>query len=328
MKLESSYIAPVANRFKQAMLSVDIDALDCDAYNKSYIRRYLEKLDYNIYLAVHLYEKSSQSHSEVTVVDLGGGCGFNSAFYAFLLSTEKLVYLDIDPESKRAAVALHEALGISKIEYRVGGLEAIEDLLHQETVLLSRDVIEHVYDLEAFFTLSSKAGSNVHNTAAMKPSLFRSSEFKAIHHRAEKKGNDSKLSKQRDQTRPYLELRKELISEMGLHLVPSEIERLAKATRGLNVSDIQRFVKHGLSPRHHLACLYTNTCDPLTGNWAERCITKSDYQKFAGPTGLRFSYPKWNSFALTGAKKWAMQTLNIFALSRMHRIQPSLTIAY
>lgn len=312
--------------FEERYSSLNPDSLPLDDYNKDYLSKYLEKLRYNLYLADFIIGCADNLDEVDTIIDLGGGIGFNSAYYSFL--GKNVIYLDIDHESAKSAKAINESLGIENIDYVVGDLSAVSNQLDANTLLCSRDVIEHVYDLTAFFQLSSLAGRNVHFTAAILDSVFKHRYFKLIHSKAETVGFEGETIKKRDSRRAYFAQRFDMIREAYPDMAESQVNAFAKKTRGLIKEDLLKYIETGTLPKHFKATLYTNTCDPNTGNWAERCISMEDYQLFAHQQNLSFLYPKYNSFDSRGWKKWAMQTLNLFSNLPIHIIQPSFCVVY
>jgi hypothetical protein len=168
----------------------------------------------------------------------------------------------------------------------------------------------------------------VHNTAAIKNHIFRKKEFISIHSRAENLGNKSAVLKARDQSESYLEIRKLIIKDVVPTLSEDEVTLKAKETRGLIKKDIAHYLKRGEYPKHHLTCLGTNTCDPITGNWAERLLNKSEYQLYADKLPLHFTYLKYNSIENSSLKKSLLACLNIFAKLPIHQVQASFNIVY
>ena len=80
-------------------------------------------------------------------------------------------------------------------------------------------------------------------------------------------------AKERDTLRSHLSIRREIIRQCGVNLDQAIVERLAVGTRGLHESDIhdavQGYLSSGALPRPDHP---TKTCDPYTGNWAERLM--------------------------------------------------------
>ena len=110
-------------------------------------------------------------------------------------------------------------------------------------------------------------------------------QYEVEHHdRAEKFGH-----KERDTTRAYLKIRREIISEYTDELSENEVERLAITTRGMIVSDIRKCVDTYLETRQFPKELDhpTNTCDPYTGNWMEHLMDPHSLQKVLIQEGFK-----------------------------------------
>lgn len=306
---------------------LSVGALDLDAYNQRYVDRYRYHLRYNAYLAQHLVDAAHLSQEPEEVIDLGGGIGFNTTYLRLRFPSARICYVDVDPESTKAAQMIHKALGMEGIEYFCGELSELGNRIGARSFICSRDVIEHIYDLEAFFQLSKQAMANAHNTSAIHGSWFRHREFARIHAEAELVGHPEGVKKSRDNRKSYLSMRTRIIEEAYPDLNSTAIHALATSSRGLNFADIQRFVSSGVYPQALKSCLYDNSCDPYTGNWAERCIRPRDYRALAADVALCFRYPAYNTYQ-TGWKRFALYILNGITYLPIHRIQASFTLVY
>ena len=325
---------PIKSVYRQKVkafknLYIHLNTNDLDSYNRAYYSSYQSKINYNIYLGIHLLESVSGIGEYDRIIDLGGGIGFNSALFAFLFPHKEIMYLDVDPASAKSAEILNHQLGLKNITYKIGSLEENKDLITENCLLSSRDVIEHIYDLKSFFALSSLAKTNIHNTAAVLNSYLRRNEFKRIHEQAEYKGNNASAIKERDSRKAYYNQRVELIQDFRPDLSADMVHETATLTRGLKRADIEQYIANKILPKHHKSCLYSNTCDPYTGNWAERTISKKDYQAYAGNVSLKFRYPQYNVAGAQWTKRIPLALLNLFAtFTGKHEIQPSFSIIY
>lgn len=329
MKLSRTpFLDQKAIEFHAIISGIDESNLQLSPYNRAYLKRYLEKPLYNIYLSCFNLELAADLNSYKRIIDLGGGIGFNSAFIKSLGLKAEVIYLDIDPDCTEAAKEIHECIGFKADAYYTAELSDIQQLIDKSTLIISRDVIEHIYDLEKFFEVSGEAACNVHNTAAILNSLLRSREFNEIHRRAEFEGNKKSVIKERDHTASYLEMRRDIITALKPELSKKELAELSNRSRGLAGDDLKRFIIEGSYPTLHESILHSNTCDPLTGNWAERCLSPSDYIKLAKNIDLSFHYPAYNQLETSGIRKAMIIALNIFANLPIHRIQPSFSIVY
>lgn len=301
--------------------------LELDEYNFNYLNKYIDKIEYNTYLACNLVE-GLEINNFSSIFDIGGGIGFNAAFFSFI-GVENVMYFDVDPISTKDAKNINDALKFKNIEYYTDSIEGLIKFDLSNSLVCSRDVIEHIYDLPAFFEITKPAKLNRHNTAAVLNSTFRKNEFKAIHHKAEFLGQNTEVIKKRDSKKAYFKTRSEIISTYLPEKTEKEVTKLASETRGLAKREIHTYVLEGVLPEHHLQVLHDNTCDPLTGNWAERTLSFANYQTLAGDINLKFRLLKYNTFNGGTFKKLTLQTINyLLKLTKKETLCPSFTIEY
>ena len=316
--------------FVKTYKSLNIRRLDLDPYNLKYLNLYLGKLQYNTYLACELLYDFESIKNTKTIIDFGGGIGFNSAFFS-LVGFEKVIYVDVDEKSLKDAQHINKHLGINNIEYITGDAKLLVDLDLSDCIICSRDVIEHIYNLKEFFKITSAAKFNRHNTAAIKNSIFRRKEFKRIHQNAEYEGNAGFVLKKRDDSRPYSELRKSIVVDLLSEGDSYNLNRIVKSTRGLDLNDIRQYLKSGIYPEHHIETLGSNTCNPYTGNWAERTLSFKEYKMFSDDLSLRLKLKlaNYNTYNQPLSKKIMLQFLNFtLATLESERLAPSFTIMY
>lgn len=318
----------LAVSFVDRCKSLNAQNLSLHPYNKKYLERYLEKIEYNTYIASSIAEhfwglKNSR------MIDFGGGVGFNSAFFKHV-GFENVVHLDHDEHCVADARKIHKALSLGIDNYICGGLQWVSTQNLDKTLIASRDVIEHVYNLEEFFTITKKARLNAHNTAAIHNSIFRKNEFEQIHHKAEHTGFVGEGIKEMDSQIAYAQMRLDYLSVKVQQ--KERISQLVEETRGLTFTDIDSFLQsysyNALCKKH----LYSNTCNPETGNWAERTLPLSAYNSFGNAAGidtLKVDLLKYNTFTKSALKKTALSVLNwAVQKSNIQRLAPSFTLVY
>ena len=318
----------LSNSFVQKFSVLSIDDVSLYPYNEKYLRRYLENIEYNTYIAATIAQHF-WSNKDLRIIDLGGGIGFNAAYFRHIGFSD-VVLLDHDKQCVVDAHKIHSALGLSITNYVCGNVQWFKNQNLENSVIASRDVIEHIYDLSAFFLLSAGAFINVHNTAAIHNSIFRKKEFENIHYKAENLGFKGEGLKALDSSLPYSELRRKHIQKN--YPTSQNLDDLVKDTRGLNLGDIDRFIadKHydEVAKQH----LYTNTCNPNTGNWAERTLPFEAYRLFgkaAGIDNLQIELLKYNTYNQHSLKKAGLAILNkVIELSQNQRLAPSFSLIY
>jgi hypothetical protein len=168
---------------------------------------------------------------------------------------------------------------------------ADEDAHGVYDVVVSYDVIEHVYDPTAFFeafrrfqspdlVVAMGSGANAANPVYRRHQE-REHRLYELHDRPVTEGH-----KGRDTTRAFLTVRRELIAKMT-DLPPATVTLLASQTRGLHAEDIRgaldRYMTSGELPTPAPG---TNTCDPLTGNWQEHLLPPSQWLALLAAAGF------------------------------------------
>jgi len=197
-----------------------------------------------------------------------------------------VIYNDIYDISVYDAKMIAKSIGNEADYYVQGDVDDTLKFLRKNNLncqaVASYDVIEHIYNIESFFAklglfsvgplaVVMASGANTLNPRARR--RLTKAHFKAEHQdRVKKYGY-----KKRDCFKAYLGVRKKMIEQYlnrrQKKLSRSKIGHLARNTRGMIESDIiksvnQYLVSGELSKPNHP----TNTCDPYTGNWAERLL--------------------------------------------------------
>ena len=292
--------------------TVEFSSLNISGYNENYLKNYLKSIRGHIqrysYLLCLALSGKNKPYKDVVLIDHGGGCGIMS-FLAKELGIGKVIYNDIYDVSCNDVKILSDHLG-KPIDHIIhGGIEDLilfsEKLNDSIDALVSYDVIEHIYDIYGFFEklkffrkpnfiFALGSGANPKNTKIVKnlESLQMQVEFESR--------VITSSHKLRDSVEPYYEIRKKIIKSYNNNLDTKEIETLAYQTRGLIKDDIIDYVKYyksedfkSRSPNGQ------NTCDPITGNWAEHLLDfdkitkitrKNNFQVKIMPGFLPFSF--------------------------------------
>lgn len=274
-----------AERLLVRLRAVDLGELGISEYNRRYLTSKLNNpaasFQLYTYLLTLCIRDSDVAASRLTVVDYGGGSGVFS-----LLAREygigTVVYNDIYEVSCEDYAKLARAVGAEADHVVCGEMDALAHHVaaHRLTVdaVCSFDVIEHIYDMEGHIEAYSALPGQLRlvwgsGAIAANPVIRRSLVKK--HHQFEHADRPRVYGhKERDSLRSYASLRRDIISAYDPGLDERTVNRLVSATRGLMKPDIERCVddfrregRIARAPDHA-----TNTCDPLTGNWAERLM--------------------------------------------------------
>ena len=275
-----------ANRLHQKLESLGIKGLEISDYGKRYLKDQLSDIGATLqryaYILAWSIAYQETPREKFVFIDYGGGPGILSLL-AKELGIGTVVYNDIYDVSCRDSKMAGQKIGNEADLYVEGDIDDLIGFLQETSIICDAiatyDVIEHIYDVEDFLTkicfLSSKpynivmsSGANPYNPIIKKRIVRQHLEIE-YYDRKKEWGH-----KERDCLRAYFKARKKIISESGHELSGSDVDRLARATRGLPEPEIKSWVDKWVRTGELPAGLNhpTNTCDPYTGNWAERLM--------------------------------------------------------
>jgi SAM-dependent methyltransferase len=263
-----------------------LEMLDLSDYSKNY----LGFLVGDIWETLGRYEqviKKALSHSYkdvsvMTLVDYGGGTGLLSLL-AKEMGFKSVIYNDIFEGSCDDVAVLARACEL-KIDATIcGDATDLVDYLNKNAIqadlIVSYDVIEHVYDVkknfQAFCQLEINPEVIVYGSGANIRNPFYTHSVKRDQLSVENKDREQSYGhKPSDSLKSYLNIRKAIITQSAAGLGEAEVEFLGRSTRGLIKSDIEKVVeKYVLTGEFNYEIKHpTNTCDPLTGNWCEHLL--------------------------------------------------------
>ncbi|MDR3142287.1 MAG: class I SAM-dependent methyltransferase, partial [Tannerellaceae bacterium] len=268
--MEKSELTAAGRALAAKLQSVAYDALPISDYNKRYIRRIYPALPYYMEIYADCICKGMLSAGipagETTLVDYGGGNGFLSLL-AKEAGIKQVIYIDLNPQSVETVrvLAQHLAIGPDIILQGDSGALVKECEARQITpqLLIATDLIEHVYDLErlfqSFFQINPKM--DLLFTTASTP--YNPLVKRRLH----------KFMKDCEQGKAvapgYYMRRRNFIKETYPALTEKQVEAWSRCTRGFTYEDIAKTIEinHPPIPEDKY-----NTCDPETGNWAERIL--------------------------------------------------------
>lgn len=320
-RLERS-AAVIAERL-QAM---DFDALNVSDYTKKYIHGYVRNIRGVLQIYTYLMYLAMKSRGKFDVegsvfVDYGGGTGIMSLL-AREMGFGTVLYVDIYDVSCRDAELIAGVVKAKADRYICGDIDAlcgyVSDSEAVVDVLVSYDVIEHIYDIESFFSKTGLLNANglvvvcASSANAYNP-LIRRRRMRS-HRETERQDRLHEWGhKERDSLRSYLDIRREIISGLVPDLQRDVLERMARNTRGLSKDDIEKCVRQYVEvgdftyrPDHP-----TNTCDPYTGNWNERLMPFSYLKDVLERNGFVFSCVcGYYGYSLGALRRWGKSIFN------------------
>lgn len=287
-----------------------VDKLPLPAAARDYYEgRHNERKFFSVQTAAELLYRSiklkNKPVSELVVMDYGAGMG-SLFLLASMIGCKMVVYNDIMPEMTEGAQVVADYLAIPIHLFITGDhketIRVLQDKHIHCDIVLSRNVVEHIYDLDDFYgdmaagqpeaLIYFSTTANYHNPAML---LFH----KNLHRKAELE---------------FLPQRRERARRRLPAATAAELEQLAAATRGLAMDDLDKAIDaYGATktlpdPSVH----YTNTCNPGNGVWSEHILPVSDYKKIVEPKGYRLSVIPafWDTHNTSGLKNVVGKVMN------------------
>lgn len=299
-KLKETLNSAASNLF-QKLEKDDVNELDISDYSKKYFGNYQSKLHYSLecgcFILAHSLNHLGDDFANATVLDHGGGLGMLSLL-AKSAQIKTVVYNDIYDVSTNDAKKIASLLNVSANYYICSDIiELVAELNNKHITIdcfISRNVIEHIYNLEEFFSeLRNVPGKNLAvfiATTANEKNILVDQYTKKLQRKAEFEFSAGKWDKNRDAKKPYSILRKEILLEAYPNLQRKELMELVICSRGLIKKDIlvmaEKYVKDGIMPNR--PSHPSNTCDPYTGNRTENLISIDQYKKLFEKNGFKF----------------------------------------
>jgi len=266
--------------------SVDLNDLGLSDYTKNYlgflindIWETLSRFEQVINTAI---SQSSKNPNQLTIIDYGGGTGLLSLL-AKEMGFKSVIYNDIFKGSCEDVAVLARACNLDIEAIIHGDATDLVDYLNKNVIqadlIVSYDVIEHVYDVKenfkAFCELEINPEVIVYGSGANIRNPFYTHSVKKIQLSVENEDRVQSFGhKSSDSLKSYINLRKDIILQSANGLDPADVDFLSKSTRGLIKSDIEKVAKeYSLTGSlSHQISHPTNTCDPITGNWCEHLL--------------------------------------------------------
>ncbi|MDR1919579.1 MAG: class I SAM-dependent methyltransferase [Tannerellaceae bacterium] len=280
-------ILSLATDLATRLQAIDYDSLPISEYNKRYIRSMRPALEYYLKIYARCLQQgiwaAELPPAALTLIDYGGGSGFLS-----LLAKEagfgQVIYIDLNPLSAATAEVLKQQTAKGPDLILTGDSAELAAYCRSHAIvpqlLIATDLIEHVYDLRAFFDEVCTLNRGMHlifTTASTPFNPFVKSRLHCF-----MKGCESgKLVSPN-----YLSRRREFIRTHYPHFTGQQTEQWSRHTRGLNYAGIRQAIEAGSLP---LPADKYNTCDPETGNWAERILPIRAYRHLLAAHGYRLS---------------------------------------
>lgn len=277
-----------ANDLLPKLEKLEIEKLNVSEYTKNYFNNYKSKFYYSLecgcYILYNALEHFKGNMERAVLAEHGAGIGM-IALLAKSAGIGKVIHNEIYNVSSTDAAIIAEHLHLKADEYVCGDLKELIHFLNSNHIKLdgfiSRNVLEHIYDLQAFFEElkwipSKELGICMATTANIKNPLVNLYTQK-LQRMAEYEYGSFK--KQNPDFVPFSLVRKQIIEDNYPQGNAKEKLQLVIASRGLVKKDILKLIEkykqtNVLPPKPEHP---TNTCDPNTGNRTENLVKHEYY---------------------------------------------------
>lgn len=261
---------------------------DEDHWNNYFVHHHLgSRLFFSIQNSAHiLYDAiklSGKNISQLSAIDYGAGLG-TLFMLGGMLGFKRFDYNDYLPEWQQTAKAVCDKIGSNITGYITGDIESVISYAAQENIqydiVVSRNVIEHIYSLQHFYNALYK-----HN-----PSSVIYSTTTANYHNPMMRWYHAYIH--RKYAKNYQENRINGIKKLFPSLPENETKRIAILTRGKGQDDFKIEVNKLLNGELIIKDnnLRSNDCDCETGVWNEHLLTKKEYEKIIQKAGFKMMY--------------------------------------
>lgn len=277
-------IRQAAKTLVSQLKAIDYERLPISKYNKCYIARLKPVLSYYMKIYADCLLKGLESvgsaPKDITFIDYGGGSGFLSML-AKQAGIGRVIYIDLNPDSVDMIRVLKALAGTGPDIILHGDSDTLADWCSANKVkpqlLIATDLIEHVYDLSAFFANLAAIDNKMQMLFTTASTPFNPYVKRKLH----------RLMTTWE--KEYYALRLHYIHLHFPALSPAEAKEAARKTRGLTFPHIRKAVENGSYPLLKDAF---NTCDPRNGNWTERILPIETYRSLAKPFGYQVQVGK------------------------------------
>ena len=293
-----------ANELFCSLKNFNTDALDAaDTYNIYFIHHHLgHRLFFSIQNSAHiLYDAvklCGKPLPEISAIDYGAGLG-TLFMLGGMLGFKRFDYNDHLPEWQSTAKAVCKEAGITISDYVTGDINAVADFAASKNIrydiVVSRNVIEHIYSLEEFYSVIFK-----HNPKAVVYSTttanYHNPVMRLYHIYIHKKVEKQYYKKQR----------LEEIKKLQPSIAADDLIKLTELTRGKGQQDfidaVNNFAIHKVIPVD--ATLRSNVCDCVNGVWSEHLLTQNEYGNIIHSAGFKMLYTAgyWDTHYSLGIK--------------------------
>lgn len=302
----SNSIKVLYNKIKK----INIKTMNISDYSKKYLSDYSRSLSICLQkygeIILYLYEKFILTNKipieNVIFLDYGAGTGLLS-LVALQFGIKNVYYNDIYEVSVKDAKVISDELGYARTRYITGDLDAVINYSQNNNVkfnlIASYDVIEHIYDLNDYFSNINKCCEKKYGILmASSANSYNASIVRKLKEQHDDIENNDREEvygcKKRDSLKAYRTIReriiKSYITNLKYNINEMNLEEFLILTKGMKKEDIElsleKYFRKSIKPKQKDIKFTSNTCDPLTGNWAEHLIDFDNLILFIEKLGM------------------------------------------
>lgn len=319
-----TFINAKATELFFALKNFDTAALAAnDTYNDYFVNHHLGKrLFFSIQNSAHILygaiKISGKPLHEIIGIDYGAGLG-TLFMLGGMLGCRRFDYNDHLPGWQATAKVVCKSIGIAVNDFVTGDINAVARFAASKNIqynmVVSRNVIEHIYSLPEFYSvifkhnphavIYSTTTANYHNPVMRLYHIY-------IHQKVEREY--------------YFNQRMEEIKKLQPLPADDKLKKITALTRGKGQQDFIDAVNNFATdkPIKKDSSLRSNTCDCITGVWSEHLLAKNEYGKIINHAGFKISYTAgyWDTHYSSAPKNIMAKFFNkiIFLLGKKNAV--------
>lgn len=303
--------------FIRQVKSLNPEQVGANFYEQSYFSHLQLHLDYYVSIYSFLFRegvaRSGKIPGELILIDYGTGNGLLGIYLKYM-GAGRVYVNDLNASCLVSCRAFAKAMNVQLDGYLLGDVESLKEINDSVDLLLSTDVIEHIYNPEVFLRnlrAIQPSAMAVFSTASNPFNRFKVWQLRKLQYRDEFINSaDVRAGVEKQYRTPFFERRVQILEEEFPQFSPKEIMLLASKSRGMRKDDLVRlatdFIHYGKLPE--LPVDLYNTCDPDTGIWTERVLPVTYFQNLAerNEYTLELKFGLYNDFGrhiAAGVKK-------------------------
>lgn len=321
---------------------IGLKDLDISVHSLEYLKKYRNNATFFTEAYTQLLKKAvkklTRPINESSFIDYGGGCGILSLI-AREAGFRRVVYNDLFKPELNDARRIATSIDIVIDYYICGDAGELVNEIKLKNIevdlICSFDVLEHIYNFDNWINTVYELNSFsiLFMTSANPDNPYIRRRLRKIHYISENLGCKNNI-RNGDvfNDNSFLKEREIIIRNIYPELSDKEIYFLSEKCRGLMKDGIEKVVSEYISTgmvSYHFDHP-TNTCEPYTGNWAERLIDLEQLKLTAEKPGLKVRITNslfcYSGNAILNITKYLINIIISLASPEWLLISPAITV--